>query len=34
MGAELGDVIAKLRDDLSAAVAAGEGQRLRFELGR
>lgn len=32
-GAELVDVIGKLRDDLEAAMGAGEGRRLKFELG-
>ncbi len=33
VGAGLSDVIAKLRDDLSVALAEGEGERMRFELG-
>jgi hypothetical protein len=33
VGAELSDVIAKLREDLAVAMDAGEGERLRFELG-
>ena len=30
---ELGEVITELRRELQQAMAAGEGQRLRFELG-
>ena len=33
MAAELPEVIAKLREDLSAAMADADGQRLQFELG-
>ncbi len=32
-GAELSEVIAKLRDELAKAMSAGERERLRFELG-
>lgn len=32
-GVELADVIGKLRDDLQAAQAAGDGEGIKFELG-
>ncbi|SHG26434.1 trypco2 family protein [Streptoalloteichus hindustanus] len=33
MGIELAELIGQLRAELSAAMAAGEGEKLRFELG-
>lgn len=33
MGIELAELIGQLRAELSAAMAAGEGEELRFELG-
>lgn len=32
-GVDLGDVLARLRDDIGRAMEGGDGQRIRFELG-